>query len=196
MLQFRRNQYFDLVLCTSCSAQPCWICRSGCTKYQIEMLISPELTCITRRYVQLQTSSSGFVLYLSMYHCSTVPTEYVLVCTCNSKTFASMYQYVLGLHLVCTQKTNTHNVRNWTKDLMHSILSFHFMVISLVDARYIHSKIYTGVACYLLSWLVLDVLHGSSSAPWCHWSGHDRLEFTGCPCWLSKRWTLKAQVGC
>ncbi len=28
---------------------------------------------ITRRYVQLQTSTSSFVLYLSMYHCSTVP---------------------------------------------------------------------------------------------------------------------------
>ncbi len=56
------------------------------------------VTCIARRYVPLQTSTSGFVRYLSMYHCCTVPTEYVLVCTCNFKTFTSVYQYVLGTY--------------------------------------------------------------------------------------------------
>jgi hypothetical protein len=41
----------------------------------------------------------GFVRYLSMNHCSAVPTEYVLDCTGNIKTFVSMYPYVPG----CTQ---------------------------------------------------------------------------------------------
>ncbi len=39
------------------------------------------------------------------------------------------------------------------------------MVISLVNTRYIHSKIYTGVARYLLSWLVSDVRRRSRRAP-------------------------------
>jgi hypothetical protein len=73
---------------------------AGCTQYQIEMSISPEswgaLQGVSRMYVPLHTSTSGFVRYLSTYQCSAVPTEYVLVCTSNFKIFASMYPYVPG----------------------------------------------------------------------------------------------------
>jgi hypothetical protein len=93
------------------------------------------LNHITRRYVPLQTSTSGFVLYLSTYPCSTVTTQYVLVCTCNFKTFTSMYEYVLVLYWVIlsmylyilvrtrkNKKTNMHNVKIRTVGLKHSIL--------------------------------------------------------------------------
>ncbi len=59
-----------------------------------------------------------------------------------------MYQYVLGLYLVCTlyvlvctpknKKINAHNVRNRTKDLMYSILR----TIPLRYERSIHGNIF------------------------------------------------------
>ncbi len=80
----------------------------------------------------MQSRTSGSVLWHVVYQISTVPTEYVLLRTWNCKTFASIYQDVPGLYLVCTwyilvrtrinQKMNVHNIENQTVDLMHSIL--------------------------------------------------------------------------
>jgi hypothetical protein len=89
-----------------------WICTAQ-QAVQIQMYRVPNrnvdfariVRCITRRYVLLQSSTSGFVLYLSMYHYGTVPTEYILVCTCKSNTFTSMYQYVLGTYWYILSKT-------------------------------------------------------------------------------------------
>ncbi len=78
--------------------------------------------------------------------------------------------------------------------LCHYATSVHSMVICMINTWYIAPETYTCVALYLLagvgrraSWLL----------PWRHsgWSGH-QLEFPGYPFWLSKRQTLKAQVGC
>ncbi len=85
------------------------------------------MTCITRRYVPLQTSTSGFVLQIGTYHCSTVPyqvrTEFVLLvagllrhCTAGipcTEYVQSMYsvhtcmyliytEYVPSMFMVCT----------------------------------------------------------------------------------------------
>jgi hypothetical protein len=109
---------------------------SSCTAQeavQIQMYLVPNqnvdfariVRCITRRYVLLQSSTSCFVRYLSMYHCGIVPTEYILVCTCNSNTFTSLYQYVLGMYWYILSKTKKRMciiLGNLTKDLMHSIL--------------------------------------------------------------------------
>jgi hypothetical protein len=118
--------------------------------------------CITRRYVLLQSSTSGFVLYLSMYHYGTVPTEYILVCTCNSNTFTSMYQYVLGTYWYILSKT-----KNWmciimgnrTKDFMHSILR----TIPLRYYRSFHGNIIGKYNVYIqwnLHWCCTDLLAG------------------------------------
>ncbi len=66
--------------------------------------------------------------------------------------------------------------------------SIHSMVISLVNSRYTISKIYTGVARYLLAGVGRQarVQQRPRLLSWRHWSG-PRLEFPEYPFWLRNR---------
>jgi hypothetical protein len=98
--------HLDLHSLLLCADPDKRLCRSRCTEYQIKMLKSSELQhALQGGMYHYRAVQGGFILYLSMYYCITVPTEYVLVCTCNSKTFTSMYQYVLGTSWYVLGKT-------------------------------------------------------------------------------------------
>ncbi len=168
MSRFRGYRHFDLVLSTSGSAQSLGLCRSRCTKYPIEMLISPELWhALQAGMYCYRAVQGGFVRYLSTDHCYTVPTEYnylfVLAIPKLSQVCTSMYLVHTGTY---QEKPKRWMRITWGIEprisciasctLYHCTTRIHFMVISLVNTRCIDSKIYTGVARYLLGkfWLV------------------------------------------
>ncbi len=96
---------------------------------------------------------------------------------------------------------NAHNVRNWTKDLRHSILptlplhyqrAFHGDIIGWCKV-YIHLNLHWR--CTVPSGWCQTSWRIPQRPPlrqWRHWSWHGQLEFTGCSCWLSKRLTFKS----
>jgi hypothetical protein len=123
----------------------------------------------------------------SMYWCC---TQYVL----------SIYKYVLGK--AKKWMSITLGFEQWISCITSCALycyamRVHSMVISLVNSRYIISKIYTGITRYLLAGVrrPARVPQRPWLLPWRHWTWL-QLEFPGYPFWLSKRRTLKAQVGC
>ncbi len=148
--------------------------------------------------VLCQLSTYLFVLWIPKL--LQVHTNMNLVCT----------WYVLGTYWYVHRKTKKQRgIMSGIKPrisciascmLYHSVAlttSVHSMVISMVNTRYIFTETYTCIAQYILAGVghLVRVQQRPLLLPWCHWSGY-QLEFPGCPCWLCKRQTLKAQVSC
>ncbi len=110
-----------------------------------------------------------------MHQYSTEPTEYILTCTWNSKTFTSMHHYilclpgyVLSMYSVRTgtywsilgktrkQMYKTFRFEQWISciascSLYNYATSLHSMVISILNTWYIAPETYTRVALCLLA---------------------------------------------
>ncbi len=98
-------QHFNVGLGTSRSAQQLALCRSRCTKYQIEIsksswsCVALQLVC-TSMY-SYRAVQDGMVLLHTTYQCSTVPyqvcTEFVLGSRQSGRTATSLWRSSLGI---------------------------------------------------------------------------------------------------
>ncbi len=163
-------------ICTAIRALQIWMYRVANQNVEIFRIV----TCITRRYVLLQTSTSGFILYLHTIAAQCQLSTYLFVLAISNflQVCTSMFYvctgYVLGTYwyvLVRTRKnknTNAHNFGIRTVGLKHSILRYTTTLRVFIPWCYLWliQGIYT-LNSTLLHW------HCTVPSGWCRTSCKD-----------------------